>query len=286
MFQQEEEKEEISNTRTTSNSSMTATTTTTTTIVGKKLLPDFRPPRCVAQLRYEYYWAWATQYHYHSRILVSDARDAYFQSNPFANLTKSTTTTTTTKDNHNDDNNDMATTLHVYRDTDSVGTNTPETNWIRNIYNTTILNQVKNYPGLCSGTTLGGQPAMEMYSRAMVHENDVHGSQKSCAMDQGRHIVLVRLNKLQGAPNITKVVEYDMGEGEVYTLGIPLLKWKVQLQNWKGYNTTTQEILNNDGSPTPLVHMFDRSPILKEIINNRTRDALQEWNQTKMSLAK
>jgi len=231
------------------------------------MLKDLRRLRAVAQLRFEYYWAWTTKYASTSRILLSDSRDVYFQTNPFTSLTKN-----------------METTLHVYEDTTTVKRNIPESNWVRNIYNQTILDEIGDLPGLCSGNTLGGQPAMEMYNRAMVKEWDDTSFQNRVGMDQGRHIVLVLRNKLVGAPNITTVNKIKLGAGEVNTIGITLKQlWKANapLSDWKGYDSQNELILNDDGSVTPVVHMFDRHPQLKEIINNRTQMALLKWNETK-----
>jgi len=75
-------------------------------------------------------------------------------------------------------------------------------NWVRNIYNQTILDEIGELPRICSVTTFGGQPAMEMYNRAMVKEFDDTSTAIRTGMDQGRHIVLVLRNKLVEAPNI------------------------------------------------------------------------------------
>ena len=231
------------------------------------LLEDIRQPRQVAQLRFEYYWAWSTRYNPQSRILVTDARDVYFQLNPFEKLPKE----------------GLETTLHVYEDTASIALNLPESNWVRNIYNVSVLNQIKHLPGLCSGTTLGGQPAMEMYNRAMVKEFDEHPMSR-VGMDQGRHIGLILLDKLVGSPNITTVNKIKLGSGEVNTIGVPLKNLRVPLEKWKGYDSETQSILNDDGTPSPVVHMFDRNALLKEIITNRTNAALLKWSN-KIALA-
>ena len=145
----------------------------------------------------------------------------------------------------------METTLHVYTDTDQIQQNTPERNWVQNIYNDTILQTIGHLPGFCSGTTLGGQPAMETYNRAMIHEWDITSHANNIGMDQGRHIVLVRMKKLVGAPNISHVEIFKMGTGEVNTLGVPLKHLRIPLEEWKGYDsTTTETILNEDGSPS------------------------------------
>ena len=48
--------------------------------------PDPRAGRVVATSRYELYWIWAKQYNKQSWLMLLDARDAYFQSNPFSDL--------------------------------------------------------------------------------------------------------------------------------------------------------------------------------------------------------
>ena len=49
-------------------------------------LPDPREARTIATTRYELYWLWALHYQPHQWIMLLDARDSYFQSNPFANV--------------------------------------------------------------------------------------------------------------------------------------------------------------------------------------------------------
>ena len=46
-------------------------------------LKDPRPPRTVPTTRYELYWIWVLNYHKHSWIMLIDARDTIFQTNPF-----------------------------------------------------------------------------------------------------------------------------------------------------------------------------------------------------------
>ncbi len=49
-------------------------------------LPDPREPRTIATTRYELYWIWVQAYHPHVWMLLIDARDSWFQTNPFDNL--------------------------------------------------------------------------------------------------------------------------------------------------------------------------------------------------------
>jgi hypothetical protein len=46
-------------------------------------IEDPRPPRTIATTRYELYWLWSLHYSKHSWIMLLDARDAFFQTNPF-----------------------------------------------------------------------------------------------------------------------------------------------------------------------------------------------------------
>lgn len=47
---------------------------------------DPRPSRTVATTRYELYWLWTIHYKPHSWIMLLDARDAFFQTNPFEHV--------------------------------------------------------------------------------------------------------------------------------------------------------------------------------------------------------
>lgn len=56
---------------------------------GGVVIPqDPRPPRTVATTRYELYWIWALNYHPHSWLMLLDARDSFFQTNPFLHVTR------------------------------------------------------------------------------------------------------------------------------------------------------------------------------------------------------
>ena len=156
----------------------------------------------------------------------------------------------------------------------------PDMRWIRNIYNDTILDQVQDLPALCSGTTLGGQPAMRTYSRAMVHQFDITQS-KGFVGDQGHHNYLVHMDKLVGAPNISKIKIQISGEGFVNTVGLELIRLRVPLHRWRRFNNQTESIINDDGTESHVVHnMFDRRQDLNEIIQKQIRQELMKWNAT------
>jgi hypothetical protein len=51
-----------------------------------EIMQDPRPSRTVATTRYELYWIWALNYNRHSWLMLLDARDSFFQTNPFLNV--------------------------------------------------------------------------------------------------------------------------------------------------------------------------------------------------------
>jgi hypothetical protein len=51
-----------------------------------RVMKDPREPRTIPTTRYELYWLWSLQYQSNVWFLLLDARDSYFQLNPFANL--------------------------------------------------------------------------------------------------------------------------------------------------------------------------------------------------------
>ena len=57
-------------------------------ITGTTLDP--RSGRVVATLRYEFYWIWSLRYNPSNWLMLLDARDSFFQSNPFADLPRQT----------------------------------------------------------------------------------------------------------------------------------------------------------------------------------------------------
>ena len=51
---------------------------------------DPREPRTIATTRYELYWLWSLHYKPHVWIMLIDARDSYFQKNPFETVPRDT----------------------------------------------------------------------------------------------------------------------------------------------------------------------------------------------------
>ena len=101
---------------------------------------------------------------------------------------------------------------------------------------------------------MGEQIALEAYLRAMVNEwDETHILQKGA--DQGFHNYLYYTNKLLRVKSIRSIQVFVQGRGIINNLGA--LR-KLALTELGVFNNDTQDILNWDGSLSPVVHQWDR----------------------------
>lgn len=163
--------------------------------------PDRRIARSVKLLRYEYYWAWATNYvnsdaaETAGRIFVSDLRDVYFQKNPFTAQYFSSQELLSISAS-SDRQQRQQRTLQVFVEDTSrfeIISQTSNARWIRTTKGEKILEEIGHNPIVCSGTTMGGAIAIESYLRAIIEEFDT----TQCDLDgcdQGLHNYLLTHN--------------------------------------------------------------------------------------------
>ena len=115
---------------------------------------------------------------------------------------------------------------------------------------------------------MGEQIALETYLRALVSESDETGT-KLMGADQGFHNYLYYSNKLANAETIRSIIVFDQGRGAINNLGAmrtrPLEAWGNGniLKNVNSHNIT---VLNWDGTPSPVVHQFDRHKVLSTYV--------------------
>lgn len=143
---------------------------------------DPRKARVVATLRYEWYWIWSLHYEPHCWLMLLDARDSFFQTNPFANLPRSSSFTTSAK---------TSGLLYLFGENAQVtrlGISKQNQQWIRKAYGDATIDVLKDKPTICSGSTMGEQIAVESYLRAMVNEHD-ECNIRMMGADQGFHNV-------------------------------------------------------------------------------------------------
>ena len=146
---------------------------------GNRSANDPRKGRTVATIRYEWYWIASLRYNKHSWIMLLDARDAYFQTNPFVGLPREA----------EPDREDGL--LYLFGENANatrLGISRKNRNWLTRGYGDEVIEILKDYPTICSGSTMGEQVAIETYLRAMVNEHD-ECEVRMTGSDQGFHNV-------------------------------------------------------------------------------------------------
>jgi len=125
---------------------------------------------------------------------------------------------------------------------------------------------------------MGEQVAIETYLRSMVAESDETGT-KLMGADQGFHNYLYYSNKLGNAESIRSITVFDQGRGAINNMGAmrtaPFETWGngriLEFQS-----DTNMTVLNWDGSISPVVHQFDRHPILSKYVYKYQTEALRD----------
>jgi hypothetical protein len=223
---------------------------------------DRRIGRVVATLRYEWYWIWTLQYNPDSWIMLVDARDTFFQTNPFEGLPRN--------------QNGL---LYFYgenAEATRLGKSTKNMNWLRRSYGEATLGALRQKPTICSGSTMGEQLAIETYLRAMVREWDENDI-KMTGADQGFHNYLYYSGKLTNSATISKLVVWEQGKGIINNLGALRTKKFVE---WGIYDEDSVVVYNWDGTVSPVVHQYDRDAHLhNEFVRNRFRKWTSEFEK-------
>jgi hypothetical protein len=121
-------------------------------------------------------------------------------------------------------------------------------------------------PTVCSGSTMGETVALEAYLRALVNEWD------ECILhmkgaDQGFHNYLYYTNKLRNVEQIRSIEVFQQGRGVINNLGAMRDKKLIELGIFDTAGNHT--ILEWDGTPSPVVHQWDRDADLFKWMENR-----------------
>jgi len=221
-----------------------------------KTAKDPRIGRVVATLRYEWYWIWAQHYNPNSWIMLLDARDSFFQTNPFASLPRN--------------QNGLLYFFGENAEATRIGISTKNRNWILRSYGDKVLKALRNKPTICSGSTMGEQLAIETYLRALVNEWD-ETDIKMTGADQGFHNYLYYTGKLAGSATIDKLVVWEQGKGIINNLGALRTK---EFWEWGFYNNRTKEVYNWDGTLSPVAHQWDRD---KDLHTYYQQKRFKQW---------
>ncbi len=223
-----------------------------------KTAKDPRVGRAVATLRYEWYWIWAQHYNPNSWVMLVDARDTFFQTNPFDNLPRN--------------QNGLLYFFGENAEATRIGISRKNRNWILRGYGAEVLEALKDKPTICSGSTMGEQLAIETYLRALVNEWDETDIMMT-GSDQGFHNYLYYSGKLTNSASISKLVVWEQGKGIINNLGALRTK---EFWEWGFYNNRTKEVYNWDGSLSPVAHQWDRD---KDLHTYMQRNKFPKWKQ-------
>lgn len=228
-----------------------------------KIAEDPRIGRVVATLRYEWYWIWALKYNPESWLMLMDARDTFFQTNPFHGLPR--------------EQNGLLYFFGENADATRLGKSTKNANWLRRSYGEATLNMLRDKPTICSGSTMGEQQAIETYLRAMVNEWDENDI-KMTGADQGFHNYLYYSGKLMNSPSISKLVVWEQGKGIINNMGALRTQ---KFSEWGIYDEATAQVYNWDGTLSPVVHQYDRDNHLhNEIVRSRFRKWIKQFEES------
>lgn len=216
--------------------------------------PDPRPHRTFANIRYALYEYWLQYYSTSSYILILDFRDTFFQGNPFGDLPKFDTR----KPKYD---------LRLFQENfkvKNIGKCVFNSLWVGRCFGKAALAKLKEYPVLCSGSTMGSGTAVYHYLRTMLASMDtVQCWRKGIESDQGYQNYLYYNGYFTSPDGLTNATAFAQGEGVVNTIGAlngyrvpkemkgPLdTHWKIR--NSEGF------ITNNDGTVSACVHQWDR----------------------------
>lgn len=160
------------------------------------------------------------------QCFFTDVRDVLFQGNPFVGASLK---------------------LRVFEESKLIVDCKINREWVEKAYGKAVFEQVKNYRALCAGTTFASYDGACEYLQLLLSEADKIGA-KWTGLDQAIHNVIVRTEKISGVK-----VEQN-GFSAVQTMSGQTRF--VFDENWN--------IINFDGTQCPVLHQYDRHPILRE----------------------
>lgn len=247
---------------------------------------DPRIARPVATARYEMYWIWSKEYHENSSILIVDARDTYFQSNPFDFHSFPSLGDAHLSSNQGRSKECRLDLFEENYEAVDIGKSVYNSKWIKTAYGHKVFKEMSSKPVVCSGSTMGTQPAIELYSMAMVAQFDQTKCQQ-VGCDQGFHNYLFYEGGLKQylASHRCAINVHKQGDGAVNNLAAmrtSSLRIQGVLKSVDGVANGDADdniiVLQNDKStPSPVLHQFDRDKELKGVVNQRASKMVTRW---------
>lgn len=195
---------------------------------------EIKNPKDIQVMRYEIYKGILEEHFLDvEQILISDIRDVMIQADPF-------------KGSKGAD-------LEFFLEPCWFKNCTANWPWIGGIYGREGMDIVKNEWVVCSGTTMGTRSGILNYIDTMISEIErirATGRPLYQGEDQPIHNYLIYTNRF------SNVVYHHNGEGPITTI-----HHQQQLTfDRKG------RLLNKDGTPTPVIHQWDRADACKSVL--------------------
>lgn len=182
--------------------------------------------------RFLYFEDFLRRHESYERILISDARDVVFQSNPF--------------------DLDISNRLMVFEEHPAKPIDQQPNNadWIRKLYGKKVLSELSGLPVICCGVTMGSRNRVQEYLSLM--NAHIVSNYSGWGTDQGAHNFLIRKKRTLR----TEVFRY--GKGPAVHVGIAP-RSSIQIDS-RG------RVVNEDGQPFSIVHQYDRHPDVEALL--------------------
>ena len=207
--------------------------------------------------RYMLYWDYLDQQPEVERVMLTDVRDVYFQSDLFGERWGEGVNVSLEDGRGSIGAGEFGITDTKYDHVTARGRPMRGVNasWIRRLYGDDVLEAVADNPISCAGVTFGNRGPLMAYLQAMIREIAkltvrIAGGQ---GYDQGIHNVVLRTGRVQAA------TVHENGVGPVYTVhSVPDAEIPLDSRN---------QVLRGDGRPVAVVHQYDRSPLLNGLFS-------------------
>ena len=167
----------------------------------------------------------------YDKILIIDTRDVIFQIDPFVNTDLSN--------------------LYFYAEPELIGSCATNSAWYKHLYGYEGLNLVKNKPIVCGGSILGKRKSilnlMEIFWTEfirLISESRGFGACDQAILNHLAHVVIE--NKIIGGTFSSNVA--TLHHAKIFQ-----------------FNSSGQ-LLNECGTPTPVVHQYDRHTVTRKIL--------------------
>jgi len=164
----------------------------------------------------------------YENVLLTDARDVYFQDDPFRDF------------------NEPGVCFYLEDTRYSLGTSDANREMLEQAFNKEIAQQLASQPIACAGTTMGSVPAIMEYLDLMLdHLFNAPWMHRVCVQDQGVHNFLAHVQMKDRSRCFAN------NHGRVHTMGLSKADQDLHFD-------AQGRLVNEDGSLIPVLHQYDR----------------------------